>query len=102
MLSYSGDSYSVGIDIQVRGRDMERVGKFAEALFKFIEHCGGKTFLAKDEMLSRNLFQKMYPMYGEFLKVKRQLDPDELFVSDMYRRLMQAENNSLQTFTKVS
>ena len=101
MLSYSGDSYSMGIDVQVRGRDMERVGKFAKTLFQFIEHCGGKIFLAKDEMLSRDLFQKMYPRYGEFLEVKRQLDPDELFVSDMYRRLMQTENDSSQTFAKV-
>jgi decaprenylphospho-beta-D-ribofuranose 2-oxidase len=89
MLSYSGDSYSVGIDIQVRGRDMKQVRKFADTLFQFTQNCGGKTFLAKDELLSRELFQSMYPRYNEFLKVKQQLDPHELFASDMYRRLLQ-------------
>jgi len=102
MLSYSGDSYSVGIDIQLRGRNMQNVRKFAETLFQFTENCGGKIFLAKDELLPRNLFQKMYPRYEEFLRFKQQLDPHELFASDMYRRLMQAEKNSPQILPKVS
>ena len=89
MLSYSGDSYSVGIDVQVRGRDMNQIRNFSDTLFKFTQDCGGKAFLAKDELLSRNVFQKMYPRYKEFLDIKRQIDPNELFSSDMYRRLMQ-------------
>jgi decaprenylphospho-beta-D-ribofuranose 2-oxidase len=102
MLSYSGDGYSLGIDVQVRGRNMERVGKFAETLFQFIQDCGGKTFLAKDELLSRDLFQKMYPRYDEFLGIKQQLDPHELFASDMYRRLLQPGKDSSQTLPNVS
>ena len=102
MLSYSGDGYSFGIDVQVRGRNMERVGKFAETLFQFIQDCGGKTFLAKDELLSRDLFQKMYPRYEEFLGIKQQLDPHELFASDMYRRLLQPGKDSSQTLPNVS
>ena len=84
MLSYSGESYSVGIDIQVRGRDMEQIRKFSDTLFQFTQDCGGKAFLAKDELLSRDLFRKMYPRYTEFLEIKRQIDPNELFSSDMY------------------
>ena len=88
MLSYSGDSYSVGIDIQVRGRDMKQIRKFSDTLFQFTHDCGGKAFLAKDELLSRDLFQKMYPRYTEFLEIKQRIDPNELFSSDMYRRLI--------------
>ena len=102
ILSYSGDSYSIGVDIQIRGRDMKKIGRFAETLFRFTENCGGKVFLAKDELLSPNLFQKMYPRYKEFLGIKQQLDPNELFSSDMYRRLMQVSSNSPKTLSKVS
>tara|TARA_Y100001936_G_scaffold253365_1_gene317561 strand:+ start:1281 stop:2720 length:1440 start_codon:yes stop_codon:yes gene_type:complete len=88
MLSYSGNGYSVGIDIQLRGRTKSHVKKFSDTLFQFTQDCGGKVFLAKDEMLPRDLFQKMYPRYIEFLKIKQKLDPHELFASDMYRRLL--------------
>ena len=102
MLSYSGDGYSVGIDVQVRGRNMEEVKKFADTLFRFVQSCGGKAYLAKDELLSRDLFQKMYPRYEEFLGVKQKLDGNELFASDMYRRLLQPKKGPSQTLSNAS
>jgi len=48
---------------------------------------GGKVYLAKDELLTDDLFRKMYPEYANFVKIKQQFDPDELFISDIYRRL---------------
>lgn len=89
MLSYSGDSYSIGIDIQLRGRSPEQINRFAKALFKYTLECGGKTFLAKDETLPRDIFERMFPRYKEFLEVKKSVDPFNLFKSDMYRRLLQ-------------
>ncbi len=89
ILSYSGDSYSIGIDIQLRGRSSEQINKFARALFEYTLECGGKIFLAKDEILPRDIFERMFPRYKEFLEVKKSVDPLDLFKSDMYRRLLQ-------------
>jgi len=89
LISYSGEGYSIGVDIQIRGRNPDEINNFARAIFEYIVECGGRTFLAKDELLPRDLFQRMYPGYQEFLKIKRMLDPEEMFVSDMYRRLLQ-------------
>jgi len=44
--------------------------------------------LAKDHVLRRGQFQRLFPEYRRFLQIKRRLDPDELFQSDMYRRLI--------------
>jgi len=88
MISYSGDGYSIGVSLQRRGRDPEKTKLFARALFEHTLNCGGKAFLAKDELLPRDIFERMYPQYKEFLEVKRAVDPEGLFKSDMYRRLM--------------
>ena len=39
-------------------------------------------------VLTRGQFQRIFPAYEDFLAVKRRLDPDELFQSDLYRRLI--------------
>ena len=89
MLSYSGDGYSIGIDIHLKNVNKNNLEKFVRNLFEYTINCGGITYLAKDELLPRDLFEKMYPRYTDFLKVKKKLDPNALFASDMYRRLLQ-------------
>lgn len=87
MLSYEGDGYSVGIDIQLRGRDSREVEAFARRVYEFTAEVGGKVYLAKDQFLPRDLFERMYPGVERFRSVRRQVDPGRLFMSDMARRL---------------
>lgn len=86
-LSFSGDGYSIGIDIQLRGRREQEVHAIAKDIFGYTRACGGKIYLAKDERLTPELFRQMYPRTNEFLQIKRRLDPDSIFSSDMFRRL---------------
>ena len=88
LLSYEGDGYSIGIDIQISGRKKEKIDQFSKEIFNFTKDCGGKMFLAKDEMLDRLTFQFMYPQYAKFLRLKKKYDPQELFSSKMFQRLM--------------
>ncbi len=88
IISYSGDGYSVGMDLQVRGRNPADIKALAEAIFAFTADIAGKIYLAKDEMLPREKFQIMYPRYREFAAIKKRLDPEGLFSSDMYNRLL--------------
>jgi decaprenylphospho-beta-D-ribofuranose 2-oxidase len=87
MMSYAGDGYSYGVDVQIRRRSSSEIRRFSDDLFDFTADCGGKIFLCKDEMMTKEHTRRMYPKCGEFLKVKESLDPEKLFVSDMYRRL---------------
>lgn len=88
MISFAGDGYSVGGAIQVRGRSLKKINQFARAVCEYTMECGGKLLLSKDEMLFRDIFQKMYPRYNEFIGIKKELDPMGLFSSDMYRRMI--------------
>ena len=88
LLSYSGEGYSVGIDLQIGGRNKEDIKNFSKVIFEYTLSCKGKIFLAKDELLSGDYFKKMYPNYETFFKIKKELDPNQLFQSDMFRRLI--------------
>ncbi len=86
-LSYSGNGYSLGVDIQLRSRRRENVTRFAQCLYDYTHSVGGKIYLAKDELMGANHFKSMYPKFKEFSVLKSKLDPGSLFSSDMYRRL---------------
>ena len=64
------------------------MNQFVEDLVESVIRFGGKVHLAKDMVLTRDQFQRLFPKYGEFLAIKQRVDPDELFQSDMYRRLI--------------
>jgi decaprenylphospho-beta-D-ribofuranose 2-oxidase len=48
---------------------------------------GGKIHLAKDQVLRPDQFYRVYPRYRDLLEIKRQLDPEGLFASDLARRV---------------
>ena len=49
--------------------------------------AGGRIYLAKDAILEKPSFEAMYPGLGEFKRIKRQYDPDNLFRSHQSMRL---------------
>jgi len=48
---------------------------------------GSKVHLPKDHTLTKDQFQRLFPSYAEFLRIKMEIDPESLFQSDMYQRL---------------
>ena len=48
---------------------------------------GGRLYTAKDSRTSAETFHAMYPRIDEWLAVRRSVDPDGVFASDMSRRL---------------
>ncbi|MFC1653188.1 D-arabinono-1,4-lactone oxidase, partial [Planctomycetota bacterium] len=53
---------------------------------------GGKVHLAKDMVLTHDQCLGLFPNVPAFLRVKQQLDPKQLFTSDLYRRLLQTKD----------
>jgi decaprenylphospho-beta-D-ribofuranose 2-oxidase len=49
--------------------------------------AGGRIYLAKDSRLRADLMPAMYPQLDLFEKVRRQVDPDQVFQSDLSARL---------------
>jgi len=89
LVSFAGDGYSIGIDIQIAGRTKKEINNFTDAIIDFTNKHDGKIYLAKDENLDKHSFQKMYPNYKTFLNIKKDFDPENRFSSDMFQRLME-------------
>jgi FAD/FMN-containing dehydrogenase len=92
LISFEGDGYDFGVDVTLKGRSRAFMQRFAREFYGFVADAGGKAFLAKDELLPQDLFHRMYPQAGEFVRIKNVLDPAGLLKSDMYRRLFEGAN----------
>ena len=49
--------------------------------------AGGRIYLAKDSMQSPEMFKKTYPRLNEWREVKSKMDPNNIFCSDLSKRL---------------
>lgn len=83
ILSFPFRGYTLAIDFPVtRG-----LKAFTEQLDKVVLEAGGRIYLGKDSMLNKKTFQQMYPQYTEWLGIKNKYDPENVFTSDISRRL---------------
>ena len=94
MISFSEDGYSLNFELHPKKRHIESMNRFIDELIECVIRHGGKVHLAKDHILNRDQFQRLFPNYAKFLEIKRRLDPGELFQSDLYRRLLAGESDS--------
>ncbi len=94
LISFSEDGYSLNLELHPKKRHVKRMSIFVDDLIECVIRHGGKVHLAKDHILNRDQFRRLFPKYVEFLLIKRRLDPHELFQSDMYRRLIRGSANS--------
>lgn len=83
ILSFPFSGYTLAIDFPVT----KGLKAFTEQLDKTVLEAGGRLYLGKDSMLDKNVFQAMYPQYTEWLAIKTKYDPNNVFTSDISRRL---------------
>lgn len=82
-LSYPMAGWNVCVDFPIR----PGLEAFLAGLDKRILEFGGRLYTAKDSRTDAATFHAMYPRLGEWLDVRRRIDPDGVFASDMARRL---------------
>lgn len=92
LISFAEDGYSLNFEFHPNRRHVERMNRFVDDLVESVIRFGGRVHLAKDMVLTRDQFRSLFPKYGEFLEIKQRVDPDELFQSDMYRRLISRDD----------
>ena len=84
ILSYLFPGHTLALDFPFKGpRTIELCKQLDEVLLKL----GGRIYAAKDAVTNASTFHVMYPRLEEFLKVKRQIDPENVFSSSQGRRL---------------
>ena len=56
-------------------------------LDKEILDAKGKLYLAKDSRQTPNMFKESYKLFNAWIKIKKDLDPDCKYISDISNRL---------------
>jgi len=87
LLSFSEDGYSLNFEFHPKKRHEVASRAAVDRLIEATARRGGKIHLAKDQVLTPEQFHRIYPRYTELLELKRELDPEGLFTSDMARRV---------------
>ena len=88
VLSHGVDGYSLALDYKVTERSVTDLKKLGNRMNEIVLANGGKFYLAKDSLLSADEYAaSMGDDLGRFKATKRILDPENLFQSQLARRL---------------
>ena len=87
ILSFSEDGYSLNFEFHPKKRHEKGSREAVDRLLDATARRGGKIHLAKDQVLRPEQFYRIYPRYRELMEIKKRLDPQALFTSDLARRV---------------
>jgi len=90
-LSFPIEGYTLALDTPLYD---PKIFTILDALDAIVMEHGGRVYLAKDARLSAENFHKMYPRYMDWLAIKKSIDPNGHFQSDLSRRLKIGESLS--------
>ena len=82
-LSFPIPGWNVCVDFPIK----PGLNEFLNELDRRVLEFGGRLYTAKDSRTTAETFHAMYPRIDEWIAVRRKVDPDGVFASDMARRL---------------
>ncbi len=84
LLAFPMPGYTLALDIR---RSDDSIIPFLRELNETVIAAGGRNYLAKDAIMPRDQFERMYPGLEEFRRIKRTVDPEGRFKSTQSARL---------------
>ncbi len=93
LMTHAVDGYSLALDFQVTARNRRRLWEHAAALTRVVLDAGGRFYFAKDSTLTAPDLERYRAeeRVQRFLALKRELDPEALLQTDLWRRLFPSE-----------
>ena len=83
-LSFPIKGWTLAIDIPLTFSNLNEIlKKLDEKVF----NAGGRIYLAKDSRQSPEMFQSTYPLLNSWKKIRNSMDPNNIFCSDLAKRL---------------
>ena len=102
LLHFPLEGFSMTMDIpKEENKISQQVKMFFEMNEKVIEY-GGRINFGKTPILNLEHFENMYPNSKEFINIKNKYDPDYLFESNMFRRIMNITREGCEVPSKYS
>ena len=86
-LAFGGEGYSIVIDFFPKEYEEGKLKIFFNDFEALILKQGGKYYLSKDQIMSKEFFKRTYPKLDEFKKIKSSIDKNDIFISNQFRRL---------------
>jgi decaprenylphospho-beta-D-ribofuranose 2-oxidase len=83
-LSFPMEGWTLAFDVATAN---PHLGALLDRLDQRVVDAGGRLYLAKDSRMRPELLVDMYPRLGEWLAIRRRVDPDGVMASDLARRL---------------
>ena len=83
-LSFPDSGWTLAVDLPGSNKNLMKV---LQELDNKLASLGGKLYLAKDSRQSSEMFKKTYKYYQEWRVIKSEMDPYNIFQSDLSRRL---------------
>ncbi len=84
LLSFPSKGWTLAVDIPA---GVDGVGELLDELDEKVVNAGGRLYFAKDSRMNPGYIERMYPKLEEFREVKREIDANSVFQSNMSRRL---------------
>jgi decaprenylphospho-beta-D-ribofuranose 2-oxidase len=84
MLSFPTPGWTLTMDLPA---GVDGLGSLLERLDRMVLEVGGRHYLAKDATATPSMVRAEYPRLGEWLEVRRRVDPTGVWISDQARRL---------------
>jgi FAD/FMN-containing dehydrogenase len=90
LLSYQVDGFSLELNYQITSQTSQRLRQMLRELMDLVIAAGGRFCFAKDSLLTHALYRaSVGEAAGEaFLQLKQRYDPELLFQSDLFRRVL--------------
>jgi hypothetical protein len=103
LLSYQVDGFSLEVNYHIIPHKVQKLHKMLRELMDSVIAASGRFYLAKDSLLTNSLYRRSVgdAAVEAFLHLKQQYDPETLFQSNLFRRVLQPSQQQMEGASEV-